>query len=269
MTDTARASIRSAPDDPPRKTAAGRAPAQARAGVLIRGFAAVVPSRNARQAIRRRLRHQRPVLRPDRRRRRPSCCQAAVPREHRRRGNVQPNLSRILGPGSVFALDGKDHRAAPQAAHPAVPRQEHQELRDDLRGGDAARERRAGPRAQEFETLEPMIRITLNAILRAVFGADGANSTNCARIIPPWVTLGSRLAVLPAPPRSYGPAAARGAGWRSYRRNLRRTVFDRLIDKAKADPNFERARRHAGAAAAQHHTRTARRCRARTSPTSC
>ena len=25
--------------------------------------------------------------------------------------NVQPNLSRIFGPGSVFALDGKEHRA--------------------------------------------------------------------------------------------------------------------------------------------------------------
>ncbi len=25
-------------------------------------------------------------------------------------GNIQPNLSRVLGPGSVFALDGADHR---------------------------------------------------------------------------------------------------------------------------------------------------------------
>ena len=25
--------------------------------------------------------------------------------------NVQPNLCRIFGPGSVFALDGKEHRA--------------------------------------------------------------------------------------------------------------------------------------------------------------
>ena len=54
-------------------------------------------------------------------------------------GNIQPNLSRVLGKGSVFALDGADHRLPPQAADAAVPRQEHQELREDLRRGDAAR----------------------------------------------------------------------------------------------------------------------------------
>ena len=41
------------------------------------------------------------------------------------------------------------------------------------------------------------MRITLNVILRAVFGADGEQLDELRRIIPPWVTLGSRLAMLP------------------------------------------------------------------------
>ena len=53
-------------------------------------------------------------------------------------GNIQPNLE----PGPRPRLGVRARRSGPQApppaAHPAVPRQEHQELRDDLRGGDAA-----------------------------------------------------------------------------------------------------------------------------------
>ena len=55
--------------------------------------------------------------------------------------NVQPNLSRIFGPGSVFALDRGGAPQPPQAARPAVPRPEHQELREDHRGRDPARKR--------------------------------------------------------------------------------------------------------------------------------
>lgn len=52
-----------------------------------------------------------------------------------------------------------------------------------------------------------MMRITLNAILRAVFGAEGAELDELRRLIPPWVTLGSRLAALPKPQRypRFGP----------------------------------------------------------------
>ena len=37
----------------------------------------------------------------------PSSCSRASTDEV---GNIQPNLSRVLGPGSVFALDGAEHR---------------------------------------------------------------------------------------------------------------------------------------------------------------
>ncbi len=54
-------------------------------------------------------------------------------------GNIQPNLS----PGARLRFGVRPRRCgpspAPQAADAAVPRQEHQELREDLRRGDAAR----------------------------------------------------------------------------------------------------------------------------------
>ena len=55
---------------------------------------------------------------------------------------------------------------------------------------EALREIASWPEGSEFETLEPMMRITLNIILRAIFGADGAELETLRRIIPPWVTYG-------------------------------------------------------------------------------
>src|SRR5262245_47107296 len=82
------------------------------------------------------------------------------------------------------------------------------------------------------------MRITLNAILRAIFGAEGAGLDELRRIAPPWVTLGSRLATLPKKPsRTYGRYSpwGRRAEWR------RRydVILDRLIEDERADPNFE------------------------------
>jgi len=81
------------------------------------------------------------------------------------------------------------------------------------------------------------MRITLNAILRAVFGADGAHLDELRRIIPPWVTLGSRCATLPTPKREYG----RWHPWgrlADYRRRYD-DVVGRLIDEVAADPRLD------------------------------
>jgi cytochrome P450 len=82
-----------------------------------------------------------------------------------------------------------------------------------------------------------MMRITLNAILRAVFGAEGAELDELRRLIPPWVTLGSRLAALPKPERTYGRFSPWGrlAEWRRQYD----MVVDKLIDAERADPNFD------------------------------
>lgn len=126
-------------------------------------------------------------------------------------GNIQPNLSRVLGSGSVFALDGTDHRRRRRLLTPPFHGKSIKNY-EQIFEEETLREAANWPEGRPFETLEPMMRITLNAILRAVFGADGAHLDELRRIIPPWVTLGSRLAVLPTPGVPTA-ASVRGAGW--------------------------------------------------------
>ncbi|MGP4056288.1 cytochrome P450 [Mycobacterium sp. 4D054] len=150
-------------------------------------------------------------------------------------GNIQPNLSRVLGSGSVFALDGADHRRRRKLLTPPFHGKSIKNY-ERIFEEETLREAADWPEGQPFETLEPMMRITLNAILRAVFGADGAHLDELRRIIPPWVTLGSRLAVLPTPQRTYGRFSPWGR-LAAYRRRYDE-VIGRLIDAVQADPNF-------------------------------
>lgn len=151
-------------------------------------------------------------------------------------GNIQPNLSRVLGSGSVFALDGADHRRRRRLLTPPFHGKSIRNY-EAIFEEETLREAQNWPEGTPFETLEPMMRITLNAILRAVFGADGAHLDELRRIIPPWVTLGSRLAVLPTPARTYG----RFSPWGRLARYRRRydEVIGRLIDAVQADPDFD------------------------------
>jgi cytochrome P450 len=151
-------------------------------------------------------------------------------------GNIQPNLSRILGSGSVFALDGAQHRSRRKLLTPPFHGKSIKNY-EQIIEEETLRETATWPEGQEFASLEPMMRITLNAILRAVFGADGAELDQLRRLIPPWVTLGSRLVVLPTPSRTYG----RYSPWGRLAEKRRQydAVIDILIDSARADPNFD------------------------------
>ena len=115
---------------------------------------------------------------------------------------------------------------------------------------ETLRESANWPEGQAFSTLEPMMRITLNAILRAVFGADGEQLDELRRIIPPWVTLGSRLGVLPKPTRTFG----RYSPWGQARRipaSVRRR--HRQADRPRQGrPELRQSRRRPRAAPAQH-----------------
>nr|WP_051469094.1 cytochrome P450 [Mycolicibacterium tusciae] len=151
-------------------------------------------------------------------------------------GNIQPNLSRVLGSGSVFALDGADHRLRRKLLTPPFHGKSITNY-EKIFEEETLRESANWPEGQAFPTLEPMMRITLNAILRAVFGADGAQLDELRRIIPPWVTLGSRLAVVPTPTRDYGRFSPWGR-LADYRRQYD-DVVGRLIDNVRADPNLD------------------------------
>lgn len=150
-------------------------------------------------------------------------------------GNIQPNLSRVLGPGSVFALDGSEHRRRRRLLTPPFHGKSIKNY-ERVFEEETQRETANWPDGQEIRTLEPMMRITLNAILRAVFGADGEKLDELRSIIPPWVTLGSKLAVVPSPPRQFGSWTP-WARLTEYRRRYD-AVIDRLIDEVTADPRF-------------------------------
>ena len=151
-------------------------------------------------------------------------------------GNIQPNLSRMFGSGSVFGLEGDDHRRRRRLLAPPFHGKSIKNY-ETIIEEETLREIADWPEGKSFATLPSMMHITLNAILRAVFGAEGAELDELRRIIPPWVTLGSRLATLPKPPeptvgtQPVGPAGRVPAP-------LRRRL-DKLIAAERSDPNFE------------------------------
>jgi cytochrome P450 family 138 len=150
--------------------------------------------------------------------------------------NVRPNLSRLFGPGSVFALDRERHRDRRKLLAPPFHGQSIKNY-EKIIEEETLRESANWPEGKEFRTLEPMNRITLNVILRAVFGADGAELDYLRKMIPPFAKLASRLATLPEPPKWVGRIGPWGR-MDEFRRNFDRTVFT-LIDKAEADPQFD------------------------------
>ena len=108
--------------------------------------------------------------------------------------NLEPNLGRVLGPGSLFALAGAEHRRQRKLLVPPFHGRRlaaYEKIVEE----ETVRELASWPEHREFATLPSMMRITLGAILRAVFGAEGTERLR--DLLPPFVTLGSRLAVLP------------------------------------------------------------------------
>lgn len=151
-------------------------------------------------------------------------------------GNIQPNLSRLFGSGSVFALDGDKHRRRRRLLAPPFHGKSMKNY-EAIIEEETLRETADWPEGEPFATLPSTMRITLNAILRAVFGAEGAELDELRRLIPPWVTLGSRMATVPKPARTYGRYTPWGR-LEVWRRQYD-VVIDKLIDAERADPNFE------------------------------
>jgi cytochrome P450 family 138 len=153
--------------------------------------------------------------------------------------DIQPNLGNLFGPGSVFGFDGTRHRDRRRLLTPAfhgpVLKNFERAIQDET-----LRECANWPEGEEFRILEPMNRITLNVILRTIFGADGPELAELREIVPPFMKIAQFLAFVPAPPfwtRRYSP-------WRKL--DDFREAFDRivstLIARANADPGLvERA----------------------------
>ncbi|MFG1646177.1 cytochrome P450 [Amycolatopsis sp. NPDC049252] len=144
--------------------------------------------------------------------------------------NQEVNLGRVLGPRSLFALSGEEHRRQRKLLVPPFHGRRlaaYEKIVEE----ETLRELATWPEGRPFATLPSMMRITLNAILRAVFGAEGAEFAELRALLPPFVTLGSRLAVLPITKKG------RWNPWRRFERMRREydAIVDRLIAKARPD----------------------------------
>ena len=162
--------------------------------------------------------------------------------------NVQPNLSNLFGPGSIFGLDGSRHRDRRRLLAPALhgrSLKNYEKVIED----ETLRESANWPENNEFRILEPMNRITLDVILRTILGADGAELEELCEIVPPWMTLGSIIAFVPAPPFRTG----RHSPWGKLAEF--RNAFDRivltLIDRGRGRSGSPRSGGRPGIVAAQ------------------
>ena len=150
--------------------------------------------------------------------------------------NLDRNLGRVLGPGSMFALSGEAHHRQRKLLIPpfhgrrlaAYERIVQEETR---------RESASWPTGQPFPILPSTMRITLNIILRAVFGAQGAQFAELRALLPAAIRLGSQLAVIPVPKVDLGRWSPWGRFW-AMRRQYD-AIVDRLIDTARRDPALD------------------------------
>ena len=143
-------------------------------------------------------------------------------------------IGAVFGPGSTFSLAGDEHRERRKLLT-APFRGKRMRGYERIIEEEVMREIAAWKQGCEFTTVEPMLRITLGAILRAVFGADGPALEELREMVPPIITLGSMLAVCPPMVRrDLGPWSP----WGRFLRERRRfdAIIASLIAEARADP---------------------------------
>jgi len=148
-------------------------------------------------------------------------------------------LGDMLGPGSLFSLDGPEHLRERRLLLPPFHGARMQSY-EAIIAEEAHREIATWPEDRPFPTLESFMRITLNAILRTVFGAEGPHLRRLAGLLPGMVTLASRLTLMTALRRDLGPCSPGGKLLRM--RAEYDAIVDEMIDEALADPRLaERA----------------------------
>ena len=143
----------------------------------------------------------------------------------------------VFGPGSLASLVGEEHLARRRLLAPPFHGKRLQSYEHIIQE-EVMREIATWPEGREFETLEPMLRLTLGAILRAVFGAEGPALNELRELVPPMVPLGGLvLLVPPRMRRDLGPWSPWGRFMR-YRRRFD-AIVDSLIADARAEPALE------------------------------
>jgi cytochrome P450 len=145
-------------------------------------------------------------------------------------------LRALLGENSMLGIDEDQHMEQRKLLLPPFKGQ-RMKAYETMIAEIAAEEIDAWPRDTELSTDQAMQRITLRAILRAVFGAEGERLRTLETLIPRWTALGSRVSLSPELRRNFG----RWSLWARFLdlRAQMDAVLDELIVTAKADPQLE------------------------------
>ena len=149
-------------------------------------------------------------------------------------GEVNAVLQPLVGRNSVLLLDGPDHLRQRRLMLPAFHGERMQRYAEMI-AEVTEREVRTWPVGQAFALRPSMQRITLEVILRAVFGADdGDQLSGLRRLISELVDLRhSQIAFLPGFRRDLGPRSP----WGRFLRNRERadSAIYSLIAARRAD----------------------------------
>jgi cytochrome P450 family 138 len=144
-------------------------------------------------------------------------------------------LGDLLGPGSLFSMDEDRHLQERRTLLPPFHG-------DRMRSYERLIEEEALLAMQtwrddvEFSTIRTFNRVTLRVILRAVFGAEGAELSDLEALLPRLTALGQRSVTAPVLRRDLGPGSP-GRRYLQMRRGYDRVVGT-LIDKHLADPEL-------------------------------
>jgi cytochrome P450 len=145
-------------------------------------------------------------------------------------------LRRILGDNSLLGIDEEHHLEQRKLLLPPFKGQRmkaYEPLIEEI----AIAEVQTWPVGVEFPTARSMQRITLRAILRAVFGAEGARLHELEALLPPWTEQGQQLSRFPQIHKDLG----RFSPWGRFLRLRAKVdaILDTLIEDARRDPRLD------------------------------
>jgi cytochrome P450 len=145
-------------------------------------------------------------------------------------------LDTVLPAGSMVRLYGAQHRRRRKLLAPSFNgrrMRDHEAMIEQ----EVHREIATWPEGKEFACAASIRRLTLNALLRAVFHAEGGDLDELRDIIPRMSLWTSRLAVMPpAVRRDLGPRSPWGRLLRDRRRY--EEIIASLTSSARRDPNL-------------------------------
>ncbi|WCB94405.1 Putative cytochrome P450 138 [Baekduia alba] len=144
-------------------------------------------------------------------------------------------LRRVLGDNSLLGIDEDHHMEQRKLLLPpfkGARMKAYEPLIEEI----AIAEVETWPVGVEFPTAKSMQRITLRAILRAVFGAEGARLRELEELLPPWTEQGQHLSRFPQIQKDWG----RFSPWGRFLALRARVdaILDTLIEDTKNAPDL-------------------------------